>query len=136
MITNLQFSTDTYYKSSYQVPLHPLFFINRQLNDPTLIQILLFHHLLLVSLVLAYNESLINNRYNRHYQGVFSSMPDSTRRHEFQLLDRKPKDEVRGIQSNSFFYRSAKTWNGLPSHIVNGKHINSFKTLLDEYWKD
>ena len=60
----------------------------------------------------------------------------STRRHELQLLDRKPKDGIRGIQSNSFFYRSTKTWNDLPRRIVNATHINSFKTRLDEYWKD
>ena len=66
---------------------------------------------------------------------TFQPRERSTRRHEFQLLDRKPKDGIRGIQSNSF-YRSTKTWNGLPSHIVNAKHINSFKTLIDEYWKD
>ena len=66
----------------------------------------------------------------------FQPRERSTRRHEFQLLDRKAKDGIRGTQSNSFFYRSTKTWNDLPRHIVNTKHINSFKTRLDEYWKD
>ena len=66
----------------------------------------------------------------------FQPRERSTRRHEIQLLDRKPKDGIRGTQTNSFFYRSTKTWNDLPRHIVNATHINSFKTLLDEYWKD
>ena len=60
----------------------------------------------------------------------FQPRERSTRRHEFQLLDRKPKGGIRGIQSNSFFYRSTKTWNDLPRHIVNAKHINSFKTRI------
>ena len=59
---------------------------------------------------------------------TFQPRERSTRRHEFQLLDRKPEDGIRGTQSNSLFYRSTKIWNDLPRNIVNATHINSFKT--------
>ena len=47
-----------------------------------------------------------------------------------------PKDGVRGIQSNSFYYRSVKMWNNLPREVVNAKDINQFKHRLDEAWND
>ena len=57
-------------------------------------------------------------------------------KHDFQIVSRKPKDGIRGIQSNSFYYRSPNIWNDLPRAVVNAKHVNSFKNQLDEFWKD
>ena len=54
-----------------------------------------------------------------------------TRKHEYQLLQRKAKDGIRGVQSNSFYYRRIKAWNDLPA-----KNINSFKMQLDEHMKN
>ena len=44
----------------------------------------------------------------------FQPRERSTRKHDFQILNRKPKDGIRGIQSNSFYYRSPDIWNDLP----------------------
>ena len=66
----------------------------------------------------------------------FQPRERSTRKHDFQILNRKPKDGIRGIQSNSFYYRSPNIWNDLPRAVVNAKHVNSFKNQLDEFWKD
>ena len=54
----------------------------------------------------------------------------------FQILNRKPKDGIRGIQSNSFYYRSPNIWNDLPRAVVNAKDNNSYKNQLDEFWKE
>ena len=59
-----------------------------------------------------------------------------TRKHEYQLLQRKAKDGIRGVQSNSFYYHRIKAWNDLPQSVVNAKNINSFKMQLDEHMKN
>ena len=59
-----------------------------------------------------------------------------SRKHDFQLVWIKPKDGIRGLQTNSFYYRTIKTWNDLPKEVVNAKDINSFKEKLDEAWKE
>ena len=43
---------------------------------------------------------------------------------------------MRGIQSNSFYYRAARLWNNLPEAIVNARNIDMFKNKLDDYWKE
>ena len=40
-----------------------------------------------------------------------------TRKHEYQLLQRKAKGGIRGVQSNSFYYRIIKAWNDLPQFV-------------------
>ena len=59
-----------------------------------------------------------------------------SRKHDFQLHDHKAKDGVRGIQNNSFYYRSVRIWNNLPSKVVIAKDMNTFKNMLDEYWEN
>ena len=59
-----------------------------------------------------------------------------SRKHEYQLVMNFPKDGMRGIQTNSFYYRVIKTWNDLPRTVVNAKNIESFKYQLDESWKN
>ena len=49
---------------------------------------------------------------------------------------RDPKDGVRGIQANSFYYRIIKVWNELPSEVVNAPTVNTFKARLDGAWKN
>ena len=66
----------------------------------------------------------------------FQPRERTTRKHDFQILNRKPKDGIRGIQTNSFYYRSLNIWNDLPRAVVNAKDINSFKNQLDDFWKD
>ena len=58
------------------------------------------------------------------------------RNHDYQLERVFPKDGVRGIQYNSFYYRSIKTWNDLPRKVVHAESLDTFKRRLDEYWKD
>ena len=43
---------------------------------------------------------------------------------------------VRGVQSNSFYYRVANTWNNLPKYIVTAPSIYIFKHKLDDHWKE
>ena len=60
----------------------------------------------------------------------------STRAHNMQILEHIPKDGVRGLQANSFYYRHARTWNSLPADIVEAATINTFKNKLDKHWED
>ena len=59
-----------------------------------------------------------------------------SRVHKFQLVENMPKDGIRGAQSNSFYYRSVKTWNNLPREVVDAKDIIEFKRKLDDAWND
>ena len=47
----------------------------------------------------------------------FKPRERSSRKHNYQLQIHTPKDDIRGIQSNSFYYRSPKTWNELPNEV-------------------
>ena len=58
-----------------------------------------------------------------------------SRKHKYQLISKIPKDGTRGIQTNSFYYRTTSTWNDLPKEVVNAKNINEFKNKLDEAWQ-
>ena len=66
----------------------------------------------------------------------FQSNKRTSRMHDFQLVWHKPKDGIRGIQTNSFYFRAVKTWNNLPKDVVNAKDINTFKCLLDKTWSN
>ena len=67
---------------------------------------------------------------------VFKLQPYGIRKHDFQLVWRKAKDGVRGVQANSFYFRILKVWNDLPANVVNSPTVNSFKGRLDNAWKD
>ena len=69
---------------------------------------------------------------SRHFQ----LETGGSRKHDFQLVWNMPKDSTRGLQANSFYYRTTRIWNELPKKVVNAKNINAFKSLLDEVWKD
>ena len=56
--------------------------------------------------------------------------------HTFQLHTLLPKDGTRGVQSNSFYYRVANTWNNLPKDVVTAPSINIFKNKRDDLWKE
>ena len=51
----------------------------------------------------------------------------TTRSHHRQLVERIPKDGIPGVQSNSLYYRYARTWNNLLRQVVVAKTMNSFK---------
>ena len=66
----------------------------------------------------------------------FQPRTRSSRAHDFQMFERIPKDGVRGLQSNSFYFRYARLWNNLPSNVVNANNINCFKNRLDKHWEN
>ena len=77
------------------------------------------------------------NSYDRNsISKSFQPKDRTTRKHKFQLHYRKPRDGIRGIQHNSFYFRTSKLWNDLPSTVVNAKTIDTFKNRLDNLWKD
>ena len=59
-----------------------------------------------------------------------------SRKHGYQIQPIIPKDGVRGLQHNSFYYRNTETWNNLPRKVVDAKDVNSLKNNLDEAWRD
>ena len=59
-----------------------------------------------------------------------------SRKHDYQLVWKAPKDCVRVLQANFFYFQTIKTWNELPNQIINVKSIDSFKNELDEAWKE
>ena len=59
-----------------------------------------------------------------------------SRKNEYQLVWKVPKDDVRGLQANFFYFQTTKTRNELPKEIVHAKSIDLFKNKLHEAWKD
>ena len=59
-----------------------------------------------------------------------------SRKHDYQLVWKAPKDGVRRLQANFFYFWIIKTWNELPEGIVRAKSIHPFKNKSDEEWKD
>ena len=59
-----------------------------------------------------------------------------SRKHNFQLHEKKPIDGVRGVHYNSFYNRTARQWNDLPSHVVDATSVDMFKNRFDEANKD
>ena len=67
----------------------------------------------------SYDPTLIPDVFKRQTYGI--------RNNGCQLVWRDPKDGVRGIQANSYYYRIIKVWNELPSEVVNAPTVNTFK---------
>ena len=73
-----------------------------------------------------YDKNIISPNFRR-------KMRDS-RKHKFQLVENKPSDGVRGIQYNSFYFRTNRTWNELPRNVVDATTMDDFKKELDDAW--
>ena len=63
----------------------------------------------------------------------FRSRP--SRKHDYQITRLEASDGVRGPQRNSFYYRTAATWNELPKTVVNSPTVTAFKKQIDDFWK-
>ena len=59
-----------------------------------------------------------------------------SRKHGYQIFRTEANDGVRGQQRNSFYFRTASTWNDLPSSVVDSKTVKGFKNNLDAHWED
>ena len=59
-----------------------------------------------------------------------------TRKYPFQLTRNRPKDGARAVQSNSFYYRIASSWNELDQNVAEAPTINSFIARIDAAWID
>ena len=71
-----------------------------------------------------YDQLTIPPHFRRHTR--------ASRKHNYQLIWNKPKDGIRGLQSNSFYYRVITRWNNLPRNVVDATNINIFKRELDK----
>ena len=76
----------------------------------------------------SYDEDAISSNFRRQTR--------VSRKHNFQLVENKPTDGSRGLQYNSFYFRTNRRWNDLPKKVVNAKHIDEFKNTLDEAWQE
>ena len=54
--------------------------------------------------------------------------------HLYQLTWNRPNDGVRGVQSNSFYFRTATKWNNLPASVVQEEDVDKFKAELNRTW--
>ena len=66
----------------------------------------------------------------------FQRLTRTSRKHNFQLIPRIPRDGVRGVQTNSFYFRSIDTWNNLPKSGVDIPSVSYFKRNLEKAWND
>ena len=66
----------------------------------------------------------------------FQQKERMTRRHKYQLHERRANDGERGVQRNSFYFRSPHLWNKLPLKVIESENIDTFKNRIDELWKE
>ena len=75
------------------------------------------------------------NKYDRcTLSPNFKVSPRTNRKHRHQLTWNKPKDGLRGVQANSFYFRTPNIWNNLPQKVVCSENVDTFKSRLDEAW--
>ena len=66
----------------------------------------------------------------------FSGKERPCRKHDFELQRNFGNDGFRGIQTNSYYFRTVKTWNELPKDVVNSPTISIFKKRLSSLCKE
>ena len=64
----------------------------------------------------------------------FRPLSRTNQKHPYQPTWNRPKDGSYGVQSNSFYFRVANTWNTLPNKVVETENLNTFKSRLDAAW--
>ena len=73
-----------------------------------------------------YDKDVISKNFRRNTR--------ISRKHNYQLVENKPSDGVRGRQYNSFYFRNNRKWNNLPKKVVDAATLDDFKQELDEAW--
>lgn len=88
----------------------------------------------------AFGDMIEVYKHLHHYE--ISSIPTKfvartrpSRKHNFELNRNFANDGLRGIQTNSFYYRSIVNWNNLPKEVVNSSSITIFKKRLNLAWQ-
>ena len=76
-----------------------------------------------------------NSYDNQALSPSFQPRDRTTRGNTLKLTERAPKDGCRGLQTNSFYHRTTRTWNELPDHVVRAETIDTFKNRLDQHWE-
>ena len=66
----------------------------------------------------------------------FQPKERSNRKHKFQVHERIANDGLRGIQHNSFYYRTARHWNDLPADVAEAPSVDAFKNSFDKAMKN
>ena len=62
--------------------------------------------------------------------------PRPSRQHKYQIIQPEAQDGMRGQQRNSFYYRTSRTWNNLPRHVVEVETVDAFKCKIDAFWSN
>ena len=77
-----------------------------------------------------YDRSILSSSF------IPNQRPIRNGRHKFQLYQRRLGDGERGIQTNSYYFRTTKQWNDLPTSVVESGNVNCFKNNLDAAWEE
>ena len=83
----------------------------RKLNLPTLL-----HRRARGAMIELYKHFTVYSK--ETLSDAFQPRQRFTRPHNWQLMERTPKDGVNGIQANSFYFRNARMWNRLPANGI------------------
>ena len=66
---------------------------------------------------------------------MFQPSTRPSRHHNHQLIQHRANDGLRGVQANSFYFRTLRAWNALPRNVVESVSLSAFKNNLDSYWE-
>ena len=77
---------------------------------------------------------IINGLVRMEAGDLFTRIPsNNTRGHSQRILRTKAHKATR---IKTFSQRTIKSWNSLPSEVINAPSINAFKNRLDEAWNE
>ena len=76
---------------------------------------------------------ILNDYFSSDFTNLYTYSTTTTRGHQFKLLNQHSRLLCR---SNYFMNRMISEWNSLPTSVVESSSINTFKSLLDNYFLD
>ena len=75
---------------------------------------------------------LLNNFENINHEQFFELDFSNRRGHSMKLKKQRARTNLR---QQFFSLRVVNEWNSLPPQVIGAKSINSFKNLIDKYYK-
>ena len=90
-----------------------------------------YHHCQRGNLIFLYK--ILNDYFSSDFTNLYTYSTTTTRGHQFKLFKQHSSLLCR---SNYFMNRVINEWNSLPTSVVESSSINTFKSLLDNYFLD
>ena len=76
---------------------------------------------------------ILNNIDHVQHEHIFPKARTALRGHSKKIYNKNCRTNIR---KHTFSQRIENTWNNLPKQVVDSKTVNSFKSQLNNHWKN